>query len=447
MSTVLYFAIFPALRYKQQHGEDECNEHAAGAGSAARCAWAAACARGDADADADVGCVQRQLHPGLLCLGMVEEDERDQALGCRRARVLRHVPAARARALVHLRAHQAALHPASRGGLSGILHGLDGVSDLGVARAHRDEGLRPGAVLLRPAELHMGRLLPRMALLALQRRRKYPASYGAADHRADHLLLGARQQHNAEVLGAGRDRSRDRSRLCPIGTLCVYSRLKQFHNVVGGLFLAFNSQFKIDDFIEVGDAKGFVHRVSLRYTTVVSMDGTKLYVPNSFFLYKPMVNFTQRPKQDIDIHVRVTTATSVEKLRLCITKLEMMLQSLHVALTSHEENQSDLRHGDKWERFFFVAMEELYHIRVYSYTDELDSRKYAMIKSEVWLAVMEIMEELGIEVLSDPHEMAKNPYAESPHARSDPTAKPPFTVEINAVIGAQDGAGGVRTQL
>lgn len=235
--------------------------------------------------------------------------------------------------------------------------------------------------------------------------------------------------------------------------------LWQFHNVVGGLFLAFNSQFKIDDFIQVGDAKGFVHRVSLRYTTVVSMDGTKLYVPNSFFLYKPMVNFTQRPKQDIDIHVRVASTTSVDTLRACVSKLESMLQSLHVALTSHEENQSDLRHGEKWERFFFVAMEELYQIRVYSYTEELDARKYAMIKSEVWLAVMEIMEELGIHVLSQrEHDAAPsdsqskasrtahaNPFAESPHSRHA-VIEAPFAAEMNAVIGAQ-GVSGHRTQL
>ncbi|GAB9471700.1 hypothetical protein Gpo141_00008901 [Globisporangium polare] len=245
--------------------------------------------------------------------------------------------------------------------------------------------------------------------------------------------------------------------LAVIGLAIALGFVPSFHNVVGGLFLAFNSQFKIDDFIQVGDAKGFVHRVSLRYTTVVSMDGTKLYVPNSFFLYKPMVNFTQRPKQDIDIHVRVATSTPVDKLRTGITKLEVMLQSLHVALTSHEENQSDLRHGEKWERFFFVAMEELYHIRVYSYTEELDSRKYAMIKSEVWLAVMEIMEELGIDVLSQQqHEpqrdddslQHKNPFAESPHTRRSPdNDEAPFASEMNAVIGVQSSPGGSRTQL
>ncbi|RLN48095.1 hypothetical protein BBJ29_006290 [Phytophthora kernoviae] len=247
-----------------------------------------------------------------------------------------------------------------------------------------------------------------------------------------------------------------------IGLAIALGFVPSFHNVVGGLFLAFNSQFKIDDFIRVGDAEGFVHRVSLRYTTVVSLEGTTLYVPNSFFLYKPMINFSQRPKRDVDLHVRVSRATPVETLRQALRRLESMLQSLHVGLTSHEESQSDLRHGEKWERFYFVAMEELYTIRVYSYTEELDARKYAMLKSEVWLAVTEIMEELGIRILSN--DDTDHPFAESPHnfkrsssSSSNYSSKnandsdgDPFTTVIGAVVGAQssgNGAEGPRTQL
>lgn len=241
-----------------------------------------------------------------------------------------------------------------------------------------------------------------------------------------------------------------------IGLAIALGFVPSFHNVVGGLFLAFNSQFKIDDFIRVGDAEGFVHRVSLRYTTVVSLEGTTLYVPNSFFLYKPMINFSQRPKRDVDLHVRVSRATPVETLRQALRRLESMLQSLHVGLTSHEENQSDLRHGEKWERFYFVAMEELYTIRVYSYTEELDARKYAMLKSEVWLAVTEIMEELGIRVLSN--DEPDNPFAESPHffkrstsstssQAGDSSVGDPFTSEIGAVVGAQPTSNGVKGPL
>lgn len=190
----------------------------------------------------------------------------------------------------------------------------------------------------------------------------------------------------------------------------------------------------------MGKAEGFVHRVSLRYTTVVSLDGTTLYVPNSFFLYKPMINFSQRPKRDIDIRVRVSHSTSVPALRECLEHLEKMLQSLHVGLTSHEESLADLRHGDKWPRFFFVAMEELFEIRVYSYSEELDSRKFAMIKSEVWLAVMEIMEELGIEVLSDStSDQGRKSDDENdsvPTLAASGAEPDPFTSQMSSLTGA-----------
>ncbi|TDH72108.1 uncharacterized protein CCR75_009205 [Bremia lactucae] len=243
-----------------------------------------------------------------------------------------------------------------------------------------------------------------------------------------------------------------------IGLAIALGFVPSFHNVVGGLFLAFNSQFKIDDFIRVGDAEGFVHRVSLRYTSVVSLEGTTLYVPNSFFLYKPMINFSQRPKRDVDLHVRVSRTTPINTLRQALRRLESMLQSLHVGLTSHEENQSDLRHNEKWQRFCFVAMEELYTIRIYSYTEELDARKYAMLKSEVWLAVTEIMEELAISVVRQ--DDLNHPFAESPknyerwssiaQLHADESTGDPFMGEIGAVVGAQSSGSGIQgpqTQL
>ncbi|TMW57320.1 hypothetical protein Poli38472_003245 [Pythium oligandrum] len=233
--------------------------------------------------------------------------------------------------------------------------------------------------------------------------------------------------------------------LVVIGLAIALGFVPSFHNVVGGLLLAFNSQFRIDDFIQVGDAQGFVHRVSLRFTTIVTMEGTKVYIPNSFFLFKPMVNYSQRPKRDIDIRIRVAPATSVEQLRQSVSRLEAMLQSLHMGLTSHEENRSDLRHNEKWEHFYFVAMEELYEIRVYSYTDELDERKYAMIRSEVWLAIMEIMEELKIEVLNDGGGgmIPSNPRAQTTTASTAEKAfEAPFTAEMNVFTGA-----GPRTSL
>ncbi|KAF0694948.1 Aste57867_14203 [Aphanomyces stellatus] len=166
------------------------------------------------------------------------------------------------------------------------------------------------------------------------------------------------------------------------------------HNAVGGLFLVLNAPFRIDEFIQVGAIKGNVHRVALRYTVVTALDNTKIFVPNSYFLYKPMVNYSQRPKRQLQLDICVHPSTPVELLESLMQDLEIMLQSRHMGLTSHEDS------SDK-SKFFFVTMEAIFTIRLYTYTDELDAQKHAMIKSEVWLAAMEIMEDLGIHMQED----------------------------------------------
>ena len=163
--------------------------------------------------------------------------------------------------------------------------------------------------------------------------------------------------------------------------------------------MVFHAPFKVDDFIEIGHVKGTVQRVALRYTELATLDGTTTYVPNNFFLCKPMVNFSQRPKRQLEIFIELVSTTPVERIRQFLKETETMLQTLHTGLTSHQLSAVDFKDGNATEpkRFFFVTMDELYKVRIYSFTEELDPKKHAMIKSEVWLAVAEIMEDLEIE--------------------------------------------------
>ncbi|KDO24413.1 hypothetical protein SPRG_09803 [Saprolegnia parasitica CBS 223.65] len=181
------------------------------------------------------------------------------------------------------------------------------------------------------------------------------------------------------------------------------------HNAVGGLYLVLNAPFKVDQFIQIGSVKGHVSRVALRYTVIIGLDSTKIYIPNSigldstkiyipnsYFLYKPMVNYSQAPKRQLQMDIDVDPHTSVALLQRLMTDLELMLQSRHMGLTSHEDYNGD----EKTKQLFFVTMEQLYRVRLYTFTDELDAKKHALIKSEVWLAAMEIMDDLGIRMKS-----------------------------------------------
>ncbi|RHY05404.1 hypothetical protein DYB36_006566 [Aphanomyces astaci] len=108
-----------------------------------------------------------------------------------------------------------------------------------------------------------------------------------------------------------------------------------------------------------------------------------------------------RPKRQVTLDIHVHPHTSVALLETLLHELHVMLQSRHMGLTSHEDYSGP---ADNEAKFFFVTMEALYCVRLYTYTDELDAKKHAMIKSEVWLAAMEILEELGIQVVMKDHE-------------------------------------------
>lgn len=137
-----------------------------------------------------------------------------------------------------------------------------------------------------------------------------------------------------------------------------------------------------------------------------------------------MVNFSQRPKRQVEIFIELVPETPVEKIREFISEAQVMLQTLHSGLTSHRQNLVDLQGDvDDTERSFFVAMDELYKVRVYSYTEELDPKKHALIKSEVWLALAEIMEDLGLEMQSSSSQVLENTFVDD---------ETPFATELSA---------------
>lgn len=183
---------------------------------------------------------------------------------------------------------------------------------------------------------------------------------------------------------------------------------------MGGIYLVFHSPFKVGEFVEIEKVQGTVRRVALRYTVLVTMEGTTTYIPNNFFLRKPMVNFSQRPTRKIEIIIQLQPDTPVHKIRKFISELQDMLQTLHIGLTSHRvhtvDNFSATQNDDDGSSTFFVAMDELFKVRIYTFTQEMDPKHHALIKSEVWIAVVEIMEDLAINGNSQESTSQKNQF-------------------------------------
>ncbi len=63
-------------------------------------------------------------------------------------------------------------------------------------------------------------------------------------------------------------------------------------NFISGIFILIDQPFAPGDFIEVGGHSGTVEDISLRTTTLVTLDGPVIYIPNSVVALEPTTNYS-----------------------------------------------------------------------------------------------------------------------------------------------------------
>ncbi|MBO4835715.1 MAG: mechanosensitive ion channel, partial [Lachnospiraceae bacterium] len=81
-------------------------------------------------------------------------------------------------------------------------------------------------------------------------------------------------------------------------------------NFVSGLFLIFGRMLQVGDIIEVAGVTGRVRRISIRDTLVETYDNAMIYIPNSEFISKQLVNWTRNnPTVRLSIPVGVAYGT------------------------------------------------------------------------------------------------------------------------------------------
>jgi small-conductance mechanosensitive channel/CRP-like cAMP-binding protein len=82
-------------------------------------------------------------------------------------------------------------------------------------------------------------------------------------------------------------------------------------NFVSGLTLLFERPIQVGDFIEVGGLLGTVEKIAIRSTTVRTMDGIFVIVPNNRFVENNVINWSYRdPQSRIHIPIGVAYGTS-----------------------------------------------------------------------------------------------------------------------------------------
>jgi len=92
-------------------------------------------------------------------------------------------------------------------------------------------------------------------------------------------------------------------------------------NLAGGLMILIFKPFKLGDYIDSTGAQGIVRDISIFYTTVVTLDNKKIFVPNGELMNASITNFSASPERRIDLDFKITNDIDAEVVK------EVLLQA------------------------------------------------------------------------------------------------------------------------
>ena len=155
-------------------------------------------------------------------------------------------------------------------------------------------------------------------------------------------------------------------------------------NIFGSFGLLADRVYKIGDYIKFNGYEGTVENINLRSTTVRTLEGFIVNVPNNVLSNEEITNVSQANKRRIDISVDVEYGTSNEKLDAACAILK-------------EIAERETRILDGAETFIDNMAPSSIQVRLVAYTKETSWAGHAHVKSDIIRQIIHRYREEGIE--------------------------------------------------
>ncbi len=91
-------------------------------------------------------------------------------------------------------------------------------------------------------------------------------------------------------------------------------------NFAGGIILLIFKPFDLGDYIVCGGEEGTVTKISIFYTTLVTVDNRRIVLPNSNVTGGTIINVTAEGTRRLDIDISVSPASDIDKALAVLTE-------------------------------------------------------------------------------------------------------------------------------
>lgn len=163
-------------------------------------------------------------------------------------------------------------------------------------------------------------------------------------------------------------------------------------NFLGGVILAFNRPFSLNDTIVIREFSGHIVALNFRTTHIKTFDEGDVFIPNSIVIKEPLINLTRDGKIRLNFVVGIAYEDNITD---AIATIEEAMKPI-----------ADIKQDIKP----FTVVEELsvstVNLKVYFWANTFDYRKGVLqIKSEVITKVKEALETKGFSLPADIQEI------------------------------------------
>mgnify|MGYP002623044855 CR=1 FL=1 len=86
-------------------------------------------------------------------------------------------------------------------------------------------------------------------------------------------------------------------------------------NFAGGVIILLMKPFKVDDYIECGQYKGYIKEIRIFHTIMRPFNGRSIIIPNSELANKSIINHTKEPQIRLDVVASVAYGTDLRKAK------------------------------------------------------------------------------------------------------------------------------------
>lgn len=86
-------------------------------------------------------------------------------------------------------------------------------------------------------------------------------------------------------------------------------------NFAGGVIILLMKPFKVDDYIECGEYKGYIKEIRIFHTIMRPFNGRTIIIPNSELATKSLINHTKEPVIRLDVEASVAYGTDLAKAK------------------------------------------------------------------------------------------------------------------------------------